>query len=269
MHQPNEYCNGGSLSEVLESNRRTGTRMSESDFKQVLLHVAQGLKLIHSQNLVHLDIKPGNVFIHRNEKFLRSPESGMESCEEFDDEEVEETPAIIYKIGDLGHVTSVSNPTVEDGDCRYLPKEILNDDYDHLTKADVFSLGVTMYEAGTGCQLPKNGEEWHAIRRGELQNIPQYSSEINDLLKSMVHPNPSSRPSAMAITHHPALCPQAQKSRANYARNLTKKDLKTKCSQENCKRPQGAYRDHSVDSEWRVCPLRQRSHGTPVSSGRT
>lgn len=41
----------------------------------------------------------GNVFIHRNEKFLRSPESGMESCEEFDDEEVEETPAIVYKIG--------------------------------------------------------------------------------------------------------------------------------------------------------------------------
>lgn len=38
---------------------------------------------------------------------------------------------------------------------------------------------------------------------------------------------------------------------------------------ENCKRPQGAYRDHSVDSEWRVCPLRQRSHGTPVSLGRT
>lgn len=226
MYIQNEYCNGGSLSEVLESNRRTGTRMSESDFKQVLLHVAQGLKLIHSQNLVHLDIKPGNVFIHRNEKFLRSPESGMESCEEFDDEEVEETPAIIYKIGDLGHVTSVSNPTVEDGDCRYLPKEILNDDYDHLTKADVFSLGVTMYEAGTGCQLPKNGEEWHAIRRGELQNIPQYSSEITDLLKSMVHPNPSSRPSAMAITHHPALCPQAQKSRAQLRKELNEERLK-------------------------------------------
>lgn len=58
------FCTGGSLSEVLESNRRTGTRMSESDFKQVLLHVAQGLKLIHSQNLVHLDIKPGQSLVN-------------------------------------------------------------------------------------------------------------------------------------------------------------------------------------------------------------
>lgn len=38
--------------------------MSESDFKQVLLHVAQGLKLIHSQNLVHLDIKPGQSLVN-------------------------------------------------------------------------------------------------------------------------------------------------------------------------------------------------------------
>lgn len=44
-------------------------------------------------------------------------------------------------------------------------------------------INLFLINQGTGCQLPKNGEEWHAIRRGELQNIPQYSSEINDLLK--------------------------------------------------------------------------------------
>lgn len=36
---------------------------------------------------------------------------------------------------------------------------------------------------GGGGELPKNGDYWHAIRRGELPSLPHYSEPLNELLK--------------------------------------------------------------------------------------
>jgi tRNA A-37 threonylcarbamoyl transferase component Bud32 len=173
-----EYCNGGSLSKWVEKKKPT-----QKELIKVLFQITTGLNVIH-KTMVHLDIKPENLLIDE--------ENGY------------------YKIADLGLVTkSKEKLNITEGDSRYLAKEVLEGIESDLKKADIFSLGCSIYELALSYKLPKNGEEFEEIRKGvikeKLLKENGFSDEFITLLKLMMHVDYNKRPTSSEILQHKVL----------------------------------------------------------------
>ena len=163
-----------------------GGSLAEKTIINILRDVSRGLKFLHSMELVHLDIKPANIF--------QSLPSVAGTC--------------MFKIGDLGLVSPAGEPAeVTSGDARYLPREILLNNYKHLKKADIFSLGATVLECMLGERLEAEGEEWHRLRDGILptDELIGYSKDLVALVESMLSPDPEKRPVCDDILTHPLI----------------------------------------------------------------
>lgn len=172
-----EYCQQGSVMSLWENEKLI---FNTANLVNFLRQVLQGLCYLHDRQVVHLDMKPENIYLTND---------GM------------------YKIGDFGLVTCLADgeqscPSIGkdilEGDSRYLPLELLEDNYEDLKKADIFSLGLSAYELARppNNPLPRAGEEWHKIRSSKLEPLKDISPDVLELLQWMTRKEPIQRPCA-------------------------------------------------------------------------
>lgn len=173
MEENQLYIQTELCTSTLRKEMENGT-LDELKRHKCLRELLLALELLHKNGMVHLDIKPENVFI-RNNKF---------------------------KLGDFGlvHKTDTTQD-VEEGDSRYISLELLSSDLTQmgdLTKCDIFSLGVTIYETliFKSTPLQSCGEQWRDIRHGKLMPIPDISLEFQKIISDMLQSEPKRRPSA-------------------------------------------------------------------------
>ncbi len=124
-----EYVRGTDLKEVLYAEKR----LALDEVVNVVGQVAEGLEYAHSKGVVHRDVKPANILITQDQQ---------------------------VKLTDFGIARLDSSNLTLDGQLlgtpNYMaPEQIQGEATDH--RADIFSLGVVLYEMLTG-EKPFRGE---------------------------------------------------------------------------------------------------------------
>lgn len=172
-----EYCNQGTLAEFLE-NKATKKFI---DIKVFCRSIINALSYCHSQRIAHRDIKPSNIFIDS---------SFRPKLADFD-----------LSSNHLNYChTKCGSPI-------YAAPEIFQNGPIDPFKADVFSLGVTIYQVAT-YELPWTMDEVCMAKRPPVTFPPDMDVLLKALLKHMLEIDPKQRPSIDQVAQSPYFAEQ-------------------------------------------------------------
>lgn len=148
-----EYADGGSLADELA---RHGRPLRLSRAVEIVRQVAAALDYAHSRDLVHRDLKPNNVLLTRDGRVLL--------CD--------------FGIAKIFGQTTITDPGDLVGTPAYMaPEQALGRrDVDH--RADVYALGVLLYEMLTG-DVPFDGDTPLVVLRAIVDDAPRRPTQAN------------------------------------------------------------------------------------------
>ena len=175
-----EYICGDLLSFI-----RKRSKLNESTAKIIFKQIIEGLKYIHSKNIVHRDIKLDNILIDLTNTI---------------------------KICDFGVSRKLQNAsdTMHEkcGTPAYIAPEIFKGHGYEGYACDIWSAGVTLYYMVGGVQPFKANnlkELQKVVISGKFERLENVSNELNDLINGMLIVDPKKRMNINQILNHPWL----------------------------------------------------------------
>lgn len=206
-----ELCPCVDFSSFLQHFSNMGGSMDEARLWKVLRELSEGLGFIHDMQVLHLDLKPANIFITEIATLkigdfglaTRWPRVDTKTILEganMGDDDLNNADAMTSSL--LNHTPKSLE---REGDREYIAPEILRGEFGKA--ADVFSLGLVMLEAAGDVILPDNGEPWHKIRNDDFSDVDlsAFSISIVNVIKSLLRSEPEARPNLNELRQHPVL----------------------------------------------------------------
>ncbi|MBN3272406.1 E2AK2 kinase, partial [Polyodon spathula] len=174
----------GTLKTWINDKNHLKTIRSKTDALQIFKQMVDGVEYIHSNNLIHRDLKPTNIFLSDDDK---------------------------VKIGDFGLATAIVNEnsvsslqrTMHTGTVHYMSPEQKNLNK-YGNEVDIFALGLICFELLWRLETEnERAKMWNKIRRREFPKefCIEYSTE-SKLIEKMLSEAPKDRPKASKIAEH-------------------------------------------------------------------
>jgi hypothetical protein len=159
-----EYIQGGTLKDLLKTYGLRGEHMPMDDVLRIIMQVGNALHYAHEHSLVHRDVKPGNVMLDAYGE------------------------AILTDFG-LAKIVAGTRFTGSNmiGTPAYMAPEQINESAVVDRRADIYALGVVLYEMATG-RVPFDAETPAAIIFKHLEEpIPDPRRLRPDLSDPIAH----------------------------------------------------------------------------------
>ncbi|MEO8704326.1 MAG: SUMF1/EgtB/PvdO family nonheme iron enzyme [Kofleriaceae bacterium] len=149
-----EYVDGPTLEDHAQ---RWGGKLPYDDIRLIFAGILDAMEEAHSVGIVHRDLKPQNIMLR------------------FDDEGV--SPRIVdFGIAKILEGTTYTMTGALLGTCRYMAPEQAQAPQDIDHRADIYSLGVTLYRCVTG-RCPFEGNNHFAVMMAHVEQAPEPPSD--------------------------------------------------------------------------------------------